>query len=149
MSEWMTPVAIHSVCGARSGYPATNFIDDSTSIGWEHRHPHTCWIVVDLGQSYQVEQTRLYTWPTDDETIWQVFHVYVSNDPDNWGDPVGSSLAAENDSGWQYFELTPKVGRYVRFVITDTKDYDNDCAGRECDVLVSEVQSARPYSFIM
>jgi hypothetical protein len=74
--------------------------------------------------------------------------IYVSDDPEAWGDPVAENVGG-NLGGWSYWYFTAKQGRYVYFADIDTHDGSNNIMLYECDVQVTAIQSAQPYSFIM
>lgn len=103
------------------GDEAYKAIDDDIHTNWhtpygegEPHHPHS--IVVDMGQSYQVEQF-IYT-PRIDGNNGNIneFVLYFSNDPDKWEEPAitGSFV---NSSSPQYIEIAsrPKA-RYFMLI---------------------------------
>lgn len=100
--------------------PATNAFDDSPSTFW-----HTEWdesktppheIQIDMGESLKLGAFRyIPRQDTDDHGIVDQYEFYVSDDSNDWGEPVnsgswGSGRATHTE------EFTAKQGRYLRFV---------------------------------
>ena len=103
---------------------AENAFDDSTSTIWHTAYdseapPHE--IQIDLGAAYLLDAFRYYPrQDKDDHGIVADYDFYVSEDSSQWGTPVASGTfehgTLEQNRSAKRVELTPKVGRYVRFV---------------------------------
>lgn len=118
MADWTTPDAVHSYCCEYNDttYSHENSIDDDTGTSWltnntDHRH----WIIFDLGETMTVTKIEIYQsggnkW--GGSSSYNIY-VYVSDDPENFGDPVwtGNTLY---DNGWNVAEGFEKNGRYVK-----------------------------------
>jgi len=107
---------VYDKCGEEGFHPATNAIDGNTSSYWAHVVSCYHKIVFDLGGTKVVTRVRLYQmfpyiycWGQEEG-----LSVYVSNDPEDWGDAVWEG--AMYASYWQETGPFEKVGRYVRLV---------------------------------
>ena len=125
MTSWVTPTAIHSVCGAHASYPAANLIDGSLSTFWAHLVNHLHWVVFDLGSSMEVTAVRLYVNYSPNDRIDGV-DVYVSDDPANWGSPVAEDLSFVGIWEWIQKSVTAKAGRYIKLENMNPQSTVND-----------------------
>lgn len=118
-SEWK----VIDYSSQAAGDEAYKAIDNDETTKWhtpynrpEPRHPHT--IAVDMHETYLVEEF-IYT-PRTDGLNGNIrdFDLYLSNDPDNWGDPVVSGrfergpstkrVKLEEGISARYFKLVAK-----------------------------------------
>lgn len=114
--EWITPTACHSECGHTSTYVCANAIDGDTGTFWLHSGSEAHWLVFDLGETRPLTKVRLYQ---HGNVTYRFGHdagvdVYVSDDPESWGDAVWSGLL--NAAGWQESGAFEKSGRYVKII---------------------------------
>ena len=117
---WVTPSSIHSSCGlANPG----NMIDDDTATGCSHYVTEEHYIVFDMGQTHTVKKIRMWDYPGW-SNVTDIAAIYVSDDPENWGDSVGS-LTFPNEAGevWREADTTDKDGRYIKIVTPSEELY--------------------------
>jgi hypothetical protein len=114
---WTTPTSVYASCGADGGYPgypASNAIDDDTGTSWRHSTTENHWITLDMGQTMNISQIRIYQSSTASYR-WggsSGVEVYVSNNPSSWGSAVWTGTL--DASGWQQSGTFSAQGRYVR-----------------------------------
>ena len=110
---WRSPIAVHSACSTSS---AANIIDRDYNTLWHHWTSEAHWVVLDLGDSYQVTGIRQrHERRTDGEAA--IAAIYVSENTTDWGSSLGSLPNTHNmDPGWIEASITPAQGRYVRLV---------------------------------
>ncbi len=116
MTEWITPVAVHSKCGEDVGSEAIKAIDGDTSTYWEHATTCFHWIIFDMGETKTITKIRLYQ-SLYGYLRWGVNHgltVYVGDDPADLGDAVWDGIL--DDAGWQESGSFSKKGRYIKLV---------------------------------
>ncbi len=78
------------------------------------------WFILDLGQSYTITKVRGKSSFTDYDPI--DIDVYVSDDKGNFGAPVVTGISTwKNTQIWEEIEVTPKTGRYIKFVVNATE----------------------------
>ena len=109
------------------GEGVRNTIDENPNTIWHTQYapttprcPHE--VVVDMGESHRV--ARFVYQGRQDMTNGRVneYEFYVSDNVDNWGEPVCKGRL-ENSSSTQEVALNiPKAGRYFRFVALSTHD---------------------------
>jgi len=111
MADWTTPSAVHSKCGETDPYLAILAIDDNTATYWKHNATDYHWIIFDMGSTLKITQIRIYfNWGAGFGCT-----VYVSDDPENWGDPVFSGALTASGS-WYLSGTFDKNGRYIKLV---------------------------------
>ena len=147
MANWVTPTAIHSVCGEHASYPAANLIDGSLSSFWAHLANELHWVVFDLGSSMEVTAVRLYVNYSPNDRVDGV-DVYVSDDPTNWGSPVAENLSFVGNWAWVENSVTSKTGRYIKLENMNPQSSNNDINLWEFQAYAS-TPPPTVYSFIM
>lgn len=128
MAAWLEIDSSHlyGYCGYTTPYYLNAALDGDDI--WVHAYDHDHWFIIDLGESYLIDKVRGRSsgWyqmgyacdPTD-------VNIYVSDDPEDWGDAVATGISTWQDtSSWREVSTTPKVGRYIKIEIVDTEDYD-------------------------
>lgn len=92
---WLSPVAVHSVCGEFTGTPpdyldvrtAVKSIDGDLASWWQCNENHVGWIIFDLGVPQKVTKVQVYQGQYMDSC-----DVYVGNNPAEFikgGVPLG------------------------------------------------------------
>ena len=118
--------------------PASNLTDDDTASRWSTERDATQWAYVDLGASYDMNYFSMI-WESD-SVYASAYNIYVSDDTENWGDPVVSRT--DNASGTSEERLEEAVtGQYVKLEVTSMYGYPSVSA---CDfkvMLKDETQS--------
>lgn len=125
---WKTADKIYDKCGETAGYPATNTIDGDTGNIWIHMAACYHWITFDLGATMKVTKTKIYS-SVGTMFIWgqaEGLRVYVSDDPEDFGDPVWEGVL-ENKTGWQESGEFDKDGRYVKLESKANGQYQMMC----------------------
>lgn len=140
MPQWFSPISVHSYCGQHPTYPATKFIDGNIYSYWHHPDNHYHWIVVDLEESKYIEKVRVFVASTKESHLIEV-NVYISDDPENWGDPVATNLNFTAINQWNERDITPKTGRYVKLEHIHTQETypRNSLQAREFEVYVGVI----------
>lgn len=115
----------YSHCGHTSTYTPQQMLTPSGQ--WWHLLNATHELQLDLLASYNVTKIGLRGYCTSSACPDDI-DVYVSTDGSTWGTAVGTGLDIFAD--WVYpdlfeYDLTPKVGRYVKLVINSTGRGDN------------------------
>lgn len=136
---WITPTSIVRACGGNH----ENFIDGNRTTEWAHYDTTALHeVVIDLGEVYTVEKIRLWHrafYPFND-----IAEVFVSQDTQNWGQPVGASFGDIHNEPdkWQEFNIIDTKGRYIKLTSTNGKYLRN---WYEFEALVSNgVESIGP-----
>ncbi|MCK4881934.1 MAG: discoidin domain-containing protein, partial [Candidatus Omnitrophica bacterium] len=97
-----------NLTGALDG---TWYADDATD--------HVHWIILDLGQDYNITKVRGRSQTTNDPLD---VDIYVSTDKITWGTAVASNISTWYDTGsWVEVDTTDKTGRYVKIEVEDTE----------------------------
>lgn len=123
LSIYNTNIALNkSVTASReySSFPKSYLTDGKTDTRWSTETSPTQWAYVDLGETYNMNFFS-FDWESEGEHPTQ-FNVYVSDDPENWGEPV---KAVDKVDG-AYSEVTldePVAGRYVKLEVTKVSNY--------------------------
>lgn len=101
---------------------AGNALDGKPETRWSTGTGQTPgqWFQLDLGWEQPVAGVTLDTTPSPGDYP-RGYEVYVSNDPNNWGEPVATGAGAEGQPV-TVITFAPKSGRYVRIVQTGTVD---------------------------
>ncbi len=141
MAEWFSPISVYSRCGERVGHPATHWIDGNLSTYWRHDTDHGHSITVDLGETKNVQRVRIRAHTDYLASRLKNVDVYVSDDPGNWGTAVADNLSFQA-TGWNERDLTPKQGRYVRFINIGTLNSPGIIYSWEMEVEVEEISLA-------
>jgi F5/8 type C domain/Glycosyl hydrolases family 43 len=101
---------------------AENAFDDSTSTYWHTAwadgalHPHE--LQIDLGAEYSLNGFRYYPrQDKDDHGMVADYQFFVSDDPENWGQPVSTGTFGSERSP-SIITFPSKTARYIRFVAT-------------------------------
>lgn len=114
--DWLgiTSSNIDSDCGCgETGETLADCIDGLAD--WDCNTPHCHWFILDLGQSYTITKVRGRSHGGRDPTN---LDIWVSDDKENWGDPVAEDITTWQDTTeWQEVETTEKEGRYVKVQI--------------------------------
>ncbi len=109
---------LSSFCGSDEGGRLDDALSGEVPF-WIHSLPKQHWMVLDLGNSYNIHAIRCRSKSYKDPVDVQF---YVTDDsPDGWGDPVGSwwnEFAGTMD--WVERSVTQKIGRYIKLVINKT-----------------------------
>lgn len=115
--DWHSPTSVHSFCCEYEGVgDAVDFIDGDTDSYWRTIDGDVIhWIILDMGQTYAISKVQQY------HKIYQTWAepiIYVSDDPENFGDSVGASSANyyTDPTGWDEIDITDKSGRYIKVV---------------------------------
>jgi len=124
---WTTPSSVHDKCGEETGHEATEAIDSDTGTYWHHDATCEHWIEVDLGETKTITKIRLYQSDEFQGGYWGggppggiTTTVYVSDDPESWGDSVWSGdMADMQGSDWFESGSFGKDGRYVKLVTSN------------------------------
>lgn len=102
--------------------PRENLTDGDEKTRWSTEREPTQWAYVDLGQEFEMNKFQMF-WENEN-TYASAYNIYVSNDPNNWGEPVLSRTDNKNVVSEEL--LGSKVsGRYVKLEVTEMKGYPN------------------------
>ena len=122
LNQWLTPCGVMAYSSQTNPYKATKSIDDNTGTLWltgqEGRH----WIEYDLCDLYMVTKFRVYI-PSVllNRYNYNCTEIFVAENYGDWGTRVGyKNYWYYTSPGWKSMNLTPKVGRYVRWVFYAT-----------------------------
>lgn len=146
-SEGQTPantnLALNKTVTASAEYgnmPAGNLTDSDTTSRWSTEKNATQWAYVDLGTSYNMNYFSVI-WESD-SVYASAYNIYVSDDTDNWGDPVVSRTDNASGSSEETLE-TAATGRYVKLEVTAMHGYPSVSA---CDfkVMLKDEAQATP-----
>lgn len=109
-----------TVSNEYSTMPGTKLTDNDPASRWSSEKAPTQWAYVDLGAEYKMNKFQMI-WESD-SVYASNYNIYVSNDKENWGDPV---VAKKDNSGKLSTDLikTPATGRYVKLEVTDMHGY--------------------------
>lgn len=130
--EWTTPDSVHSKCGETGDDVATNAIDGHTGTYWRHNVVCFHWIILNMGAVKKLTKVRLYQYSGTRAWGQAVgVLVYVSNDVEDWGDPVYEGILSGGAVTWYESDAFSKVGRYIKFV---SKADSNEQRIRELEV---------------
>ncbi len=66
------------------------------------------------------------------------YEVYVSNDGENWGQPVARGVLENNDSEQQVYFFAPARARFIRFVAISSHSDGDFAAVSELDVILAD-----------
>lgn len=138
-----TNLALNKTVTASAEYgsmPASNLTDNDTASRWSTERDATQWAYVDLGDSYDMNYFSVI-WESN-SVYAAAYNIYVSDDTDNWGDPVVSRTG--NASGSSEERLEENVtGRYVKLEVTSMHGYPSVSA---CDfkVMLKDESQATP-----
>lgn len=100
--------------------PRKNLTDGDEKTRWSTESEPTQWAYVDLGQEFEMNKFQMF-WENEN-TYASAYNIYVSNDPNNWGEPVLSRTDNKNVVSEEL--LGSKVsGRYVKLEVTEMKGY--------------------------
>ncbi|WP_185154178.1 discoidin domain-containing protein [Fulvivirga sp. M361] len=127
---------------AFDGSMAENVYDNDPLTFWhsdwkDHwpSHPHQ--FQIDLGANYTIEKLRLL--PRQDGNsngMVKRYDLYISKQPENWGNPVSSNNFTLSRSEKEV-TISPKEGRYIRFDALSGFDENPWSSLAELDVIVS------------
>ena len=102
--------------------PRKNLTDGDDDTRWSTESAPTQWAYVDLGQEFEMNKFQMI-WENEGNYASN-YNIYVSNDPNNWGEPVLSRTDNKNVISEEL--LGSKVsGRYVKLEVTAVKGYPN------------------------
>ncbi len=124
--NWVTPHAVYDKCGEEGDSPATNTIDNDTSTRWGHSAEEQHWIAYEYCTLYTHSKLQIYTAPDKDSNVCAVSEIYVSNDPANWGDSLGSCELIGSGLAWYNCSFTAATGKYLK-ILFDTRSGGGDC----------------------
>lgn len=106
-----------------SSQPASKLTDgskDSEKGRWGTEAAAPQWAYIDLGSKQKMSYVEL-TWENEGNRA-EDFEIYVSNDAEDWGDPV--KAVKGNAAAVSAVELDREVeGRYVKLVVTKVAGY--------------------------
>ncbi|MEM5871287.1 MAG: hypothetical protein QW051_00270 [Candidatus Aenigmatarchaeota archaeon] len=115
---WITPTAVHEACGEDPPNFKENTIDSDMHSFWSHGIPEQHYIAYDYEASYTHSKLAIYIDPSFPEGyVCGVREVYVSDDPNAWGDSLGSITWEVNAPDWYYLDFNDKTGRYLKIVL--------------------------------
>lgn len=118
--------------------PASNLTDDDTASRWSTERDATQWAYVDLGASYDMNYFSVI-WESD-SVYASAYNIYVSDDTEDWGEPVVSRT--DNASGSSEDRLESNVtGQYVKLEVTSMHGYPSVSASDFKVMLKDESQS--------
>lgn len=118
--------------------PASNLTDDDTASRWSTERDATQWAYVDLGASYDMNYFSMI-WESD-SVYASAYNIYVSDNTEDWGDPVVSRT--DNASGTSEERLEEAVtGQYVKLEVTSMHGYPSVSASDFKVMLKDESQS--------
>ena len=146
MAEWQYPNSCYSSCGS-SGGQVCGYLLNTQNI-WRHDYNHKHWVILDLGETKLIEKVR-FNISTYAEDRLSGVDVYITDDPENWGDAVATDLSFTTPSSWNERDVTPKAGRYIKCADIDTEAGDNCIYGRLFQVYAGPVPEDLSYGFIM
>ncbi len=90
---------------------------------WVHIAMETHWFILDLGESYMIEQVRGRS-NSDDDPI--DVNIYVSESGEDFGKAIESGIATWSDtSDWVEVDITDTIGRYIKVEIKVTENVKN------------------------
>ncbi|MEO2507516.1 discoidin domain-containing protein [Clostridium paraputrificum] len=105
-----------------STMPASNLTDEDEGSRWSSESKPVQWAYVDLGQEEELNYFRMI-WESN-ENYASSYNIYVSNDINNWGDPVVVQAGNTTKISENLLEESVK-GRYVKLEVTEQKGYPN------------------------
>lgn len=136
-----TNLALNKTVTASADYksmPASNLTDDDTASRWSTELDATQWAYVDLGASYDMNYFSVI-WESD-SVYASAYNIYVSDDTEEWGEPVVSRT--DNASGSSEDRLESNVtGQYVKLEVTSMHGYPSVSASDFKVMLKDESQS--------
>ena len=136
-----TNLALNKTVTASAEYgsmPASNLTDDDTASRWSTERDATQWAYVDLGASYDMNYFSVI-WESD-SVYASAYNIYVSDDTEDWGEPVVSRT--DNASGSSEDRLESNVtGQYVKLEVTSMHGYPSVSASDFKVMLKDESQS--------
>lgn len=115
---------------AQVGFDASkafdNDLDTYYHVPWGNTNPRPHEIAFDLGEEYTINEFY-YTANKNNVSPWEGriedYEIYISNDPDNWGQEVISGTFFR--TGIRQYVLFPETsGRYVKFSAVNSFDDD-------------------------
>jgi len=126
MADWLGVNSSHidSVCGeGSSGSGALADALNATGY-WGHTVAHLPhWFIIDFVTHKEVQKVRGRNKQSGIEP--KSVNIYVSNDKENWGTPVASTITTwEDTADWVEIDTVDKIGRYLKVEITETGALD-------------------------
>jgi len=114
---------IDSLCGEDSPFTLVQAMSGG-GYYWRHSTTEVHWFILDLGQTYTITKVKGRSSTSDDPTD---VDIYVSDDKEDWGDPVITGISDWfNNIEFVEHEVTEKAGRYIKVVINDTEDPNDE-----------------------
>lgn len=136
-----TNLALNKTVTASAEYgsmPASNLTDDDTASRWSTERDATQWAYVDLEASYDMNYFSVI-WESD-SVYASAYNIYVSDNTEEWGEPVVSRT--DNASGSSEDRLESNVtGQYVKLEVTSMHGYPSVSASDFKVMLKDESQS--------
>lgn len=139
-------ISVHAQSSQNSGAEAARALDGDSSTSWHSQYspatsPAPHWVTLDLGKSRENVAYFDYLARIDGNNNGAAkdYEVYVSDDPNDFGAPVASGTL-KNVAYTQRIKLTPKNGRYVKFVIKT--DYSGSNFGSAAEMNVELLPTA-------
>ena len=137
---------MHAQSSQNSGAEAARALDGDSSTSWHSQYSPTTasaphWVTLDLGKSRENVAYFDYLARIDGNNNGAAkdYEVYVSDDSNDFGAPVASGTL-KNVAYTQRIKLTPKNGRYVKFVIKT--DYSGSNFGSAAEMNVELLPTA-------
>lgn len=139
-------ISVHAQSSQNSGAEAAKALDGDSSTNWHSQYSPTAasaphWVTLDLGESRENVAYFDYLARIDGNNNGAAkdYEVYVSDDSNDFGAPVASGTL-KNVAYTQRIKLTPKNGRYVKFVIKT--DYSGSNFGSAAEMNVELLPTA-------
>ena len=139
-------ISVHAQSSQNSGAEAAKALDGDSSTNWHSQYSPTAasaphWVTLDLGESRENVAYFDYLARIDGNNNGAAkdYEVYVSDDPNDFGASVASGTL-KNVAYTQRIKLTPKNGRYVKFVIKT--DYSGSNFGSAAEMNVELLPTA-------
>lgn len=138
--------AFFSVAYASSELPeggaAVNVLDGNPDTYWHSMkgvtvasYPHD--IRLNLGGERNLKGI-MYRGAKVEGAYVKDYEVYVSNDGENWGQPVARGVLENNDSEQQVYFFAPARARFIRFVAISSHSDGDFAAVSELDVILAD-----------
>jgi len=109
---------LDSHCGDTTVYTLEDALNQVNNKYWMHYVTEDHWFILDLGQTYTISKIHGRSNYNYDPIV---VDVYISDSKESWGDAVAEDLDYSDTDDWIETEITPKDGRYVKVIITDTE----------------------------
>ena len=116
--------------------PASNLTDADKDSRWSTEKNPPQWAYVDLGQTYEMN-TFAMAWE-DAQNNASDYKIYVSNDPNNWGEAVVDRAGNTSATSTEFLQA-PVTGRYVKLEITKQNGYPS-VSCRNFEVMLTDGQ---------